>query len=274
MTDNKQSSSEVTFTKAEILSMLDLAFLGKPNSYYPTVKSEDVKYNFCLDLEHGYCETVGSRIHLYADESRWAIVFEKSGYQNRGTYAEIELTYVGNCINYNVERYPERNYISNTNNIIIINPDEFERIENKTGTELETFELIDNQVKEITIRNTQVPFESDHKKYTQLGIEIKDYENPRNLIGFADFLRYINETSPELISASENEILEHIPSDLKKVMIIEDFHFISAYETKSPPSIQETYQMIADVLVTKDTSAWKPTKEPNNHWSNWESGQL
>ena len=274
MTEDKQSSSEVTFTKAEILSMLDLAFLGKPNSYYPTVKSKDVKYNFFLDLEHGYCETVGSRIHLYSDESRWAIVFEKSGYQNRGTSAEIELTYVGNCINYNVERYPERNYISNTNNIIIITPDEFERIENKTGTELETFELIDNQVKEITIRNTQIPFESDHKKYTQLGIEIKDYENPRNLIGFADFLRYINEVSPELISASENEILEHIPSDLQKVMIIEDFHFISAYETKSPPSIQETYQMIADVLVTKDISAWKPTKEPNNHWSNWESGQL
>ncbi|RZJ46331.1 MAG: hypothetical protein EOO44_22835 [Flavobacterium sp.] len=81
----------MTFNETEILEQLDLAFNGIPSKYYPTGQPGDIKYNFFLDLEHGYCETAGSRIHLYADSARWIIVFEKSGYQNRGTSAEIEL---------------------------------------------------------------------------------------------------------------------------------------------------------------------------------------
>jgi hypothetical protein len=86
------------FTENEILNQLDLAFKGIPSEYYPEGRPQDIKYNFFLDLEHGYCETAGNRIHLYGDSTRWAIVFEKSGYQNRGTSAEIQLDYVGNCI--------------------------------------------------------------------------------------------------------------------------------------------------------------------------------
>lgn len=48
-----------------------------------------------LILNMGYCETAGNRIHLYGDSTRWTIVFEKSGYQNRGPSAEIELDYIG-----------------------------------------------------------------------------------------------------------------------------------------------------------------------------------
>ncbi|RZJ47794.1 MAG: hypothetical protein EOO44_21965, partial [Flavobacterium sp.] len=81
----------MTFNETEILEQLDLAFYGEPSKYYPSGQPEDIKYNFFLDLEHGYCETAGNRIHLYADSTRWIIVFEKSGYQNRGTSAEIEL---------------------------------------------------------------------------------------------------------------------------------------------------------------------------------------
>jgi len=49
-------------------------------------------------LEHGYCETAGNKVHLYADSTRWAFVFEKCGYQNLGDRADIEHGYVGNCI--------------------------------------------------------------------------------------------------------------------------------------------------------------------------------
>lgn len=41
-------------------------------------------YHFFIDLEHPYFFTAGSRLTLYADDKRWAIVFEKSGYANRG----------------------------------------------------------------------------------------------------------------------------------------------------------------------------------------------
>jgi len=260
--------------KYQILHQLDLAFEGTPNEYYPEGRSQDIKYNFFLDLEHGYCETAGNRIHLYADANRWAIVFEKSGYQNRATRAEIELDYVGNCIDYTVQKDEERNYISNSTDIVLIDGPEFERIENKEGKEMETFELIGKNVKEIKVRDKLVPFDNDYRNYKKVGIKVREDDNPNKLIGFGDFVRYLNETNPALISATDQDIRQHIPKDLPKLMTINEFHYVSAYDKSKPPSTQETYQLIAMVLSTRNTAFWKPKEKPNNHWVNWESGNL
>lgn len=272
--DNANNNIGMPFNEIEILKQLDLAFNQTPSEFYPQGQPEDIKYNFFLDLEHGYCETAGSRIHLFADSARWAIVFEKSGYQNRGTSAEIELNYVGNCIDYPIDKYPERNYITNSDRIILINPTEFERIENKEGAEMETFELIGQGIIEIKIRDKFVPFDNNYINYEKVGIEIRDYDNPKKLIGFGDWVRYLHETNPSLISATEDEIRKHIPKDIPKLMTIEEFHFVSAYEKTNPPSQQETYKLIAKVLTTTDTTNWRPTQKPNNSWKNWESGNL
>jgi hypothetical protein len=211
---------------------------------------------------------------LYADSTRWVIVFEKSGYQNQETSAEIELNYLGNCIDYPVYKYPERNYITNSSRVVLIEQAEFERIENKVGAEIETFELIEQNIKEIKIRNTFVPFDNDYKNFEKVGIEIRDYDNPKKLIGFGDLIRYLHETNPTLISATEDEIRKQIPKDIPKLMTIDEFHFVSVYEKTNQPSQQETYKLIAKVLTTKDTTNWKPTQKANNSWKNWESGNL
>ena len=57
-------------------------------------------------------------------------------------------------------------------------------------------------------------------------------------------------------------------------MTIDEFHFVSAYEKTNPPSHQETYKLLAKILVTRDTTNWKPTQKANNSWKNWESGNL
>ncbi|WP_163411010.1 DUF7003 family protein [Flavobacterium ajazii] len=264
----------MTFNETEILEQLDLAANGTPSKYYPIGQPQDIKYNFFLDLEHGYCETAGSRIHLYGDSTRWAVVFEKSGYQNRGTSAEIELDYVGNCIDYPVDKYPERNYITNSGRIILIDSGEFERIENKDGVEMETFELIDKGIKDIKIRDEFIPFDNNYKNYEKVGIQIRDYDNPKSLIGFGDLIRYLHETNPKLISARENEIRKHIPKDIPKLMTIDEFHFVSPYDKANLPSKQETYKLIAKILTTRDITNWKPTQKTNNSWKNWESGNL
>jgi len=149
-----------------ILSHFDPDLNIEEDKYYPVGNKNDLSYRFWLDLEHGYCETASSRIHLYADDERWAVVGEKSGYQNRGLRAEIELYYFGNCIDYPISSYPERKYISNVS------------------------------------------------------------------------------------------------------------HFSSVYADDHHPGQEELYQLIAKILVTKDTTLWKPTLPANNHWSNWESGNL
>ena len=268
------TTKQLMFNEKKILEQLDLAFNGMPSEFFPAGAPGDIKYNFFLDLEHGYCETAGSRIHLYGDSERWVIVFEKSGYQNRGTAAEIELNYVGNCIDYPVDNYLERNYITNSSHVILVDSDELERIENKEGVEMETFELIGKNIKEIKIRDQYVSFDNDYKNYEKIGIKVREYDNSEKLIGFGDFIRYLHETNPALIRATEDEIRKHIPDNISKLMTIDEFYVVSAYEETNPPSQQETYQLLAKVLVTKDTSNWRPTQKPNNSWKNWESGHL
>lgn len=272
--NQKYDNKKMNFTETDIFNKLDLAFNGQPAEDYPAGNNSDIKYNFFLDLEHGYCETAGNKIHLYADSARWAIVFEKCGYQNRGDRAEIELDYVGNCINYPVDKYPERNYITNASNIVLITSDEYERIRNKEGKDMEDFELISPTATDLTIHGKKVTIDHDQKKYLALGIKPRDFDNPQNLIGYGDIVRFFSDTKPELVSATEEEIKQHIPHDIPKLMTLDKFHFVSAYDKSNLPSSQETYQLIAKILVTRDTTFWKPKLKPNNHWTNWESGNL
>jgi len=265
---------KMSFTEAEILHKLDLAFNDIPDSDFPAGDIEDIKYNFFPDLEHGYCETAGSKIHLYADKSRWAIVFEKCGYYNRSFDARIELIYIGNCIDYVIEKCPERNYISNMSSVLLITADEYERIGNKEGNEMENFELINPSANEITVRGQKVKIDHDTSKYIALGIHPRTDENPDNLIAYEDIVRYFSDANPSLVSATEPEIKQHIPKDIPKLMTLDKFHFVSAYDKNNLPDSQETYQLIAKILETGDTSFWKPRLKPNNHWTNWESGNL
>ncbi len=268
----KDNNKKMTFTQQEILEELDLAFQDKQGAYFPLKKDEEIIYNFFPDLEHGYFFTAGSKIHLYADSSRWAIVFEKSGYSNRGYAARIELDYFGNCINYIKEVSGKWEYISNSQILTLISPDEFTRIKDPDEN---SYELINSDTKQIQIRDTVFMFDNNYENYKNLGINTDTtHDNPKNLISFEALIRYLNETSPALISATEKEITEHIPNDIPKIMTIDKFHFESWYDKSKLPSQQETYQLIAKILTTRDSSNWKPTLKANNHWSNWESGHL
>lgn len=256
------------YTEHDILNELDGAFHSEISKYYPKGNSNDIKYIFFLDLEHGYCETAGSRIHLYADSVNWAIVFEKSGYQNRGNYADIELDYVGNCIKYITDEFDGQKYISNSKNITIITPEEYERIADKDG-----FELIEHSTTNINVKSKTINIKYDYQLYSSLDI-IGKYENPKKLMSFGGLVRYLYDTQPEVIQSSEDEIRTQLPPNIPKIMTLDQFHFSSFYDKENPPSKQELFQLIAKVLVNQDKSLWHPTEAPNNHWSNWESGNL
>lgn len=262
------------YTELEILSHFDTNLSIEEDEYYPAGNENDISYHFWLDLEHGYCETAGSRIHLYADDERWAVVLEKSGYQNRGFRAEIECCYFGNCVDYPVDHYTERSYISNVSRIELISDEEWERITNKEGDDMEKFEIIDPAARYVVIRDVEVPIEQNVSKYRSLGIHSRKEDNPRNLISFEDLVRYYHDVHPSLISATEAEIRQHIPGDIRKIMTIDNFHFSSVYSENHNPAEEELYQLIAKILVTRDPSFWKPALPANNHWSNWKSGNL
>lgn len=242
-----------SYTEEQILEELDLVYKGYSSPNFPVVKYPDIAYVFFLDLEHGYCETAGSYIHLFADDQNWAIVFEKSGYQNRGGRAELELIYIGNCINYTEDLYSDRKAISNMSNIELITGEEYERIADSSQ-----FEVIAEGVDVVCVRDTSV--------------RIK--QTPDRRMTYGDLVRYVYENNPELLRATDKEIKNNLNKDLPKLMTIKEFHHLSSVGRTANLSEDELYQMIARILVTKDTSYWKPTLTPNNHWRNWESGHL
>jgi len=264
----------MSYSEQEILEQLDLAFYRRPSAYFPSVGSNDVRYNSFLDLEHGYCITAGSKIHLYGDATHWAVVFEKSGYQNRGWSAEIELNYIGNCIHYLVDIHPERNYYTNSKRVPLIYADEYERIRNRQGTDMEQFELIAADAEYVNVRDSKVQIEHDVEKYTAIGIQLRDFDNPRTLIDYSSLLRYLLADNPSVISATDDDVRTQLPPGLPKLLTLDRFHFKSIYDELKPPIMQETYQLLTKVLINQDPSLWQPEEEPNNHWSNWESGNL
>jgi len=241
------------YTKEEILNALD----------------DCTTYNFFLDLEHGYFHTAGSRINLFADENRWAIVFEKSGFGNRSGRAEIELNYFGNCLNNLGKAGLNDIYTCNTKYFTLISGEEFERIEGD-------FELTSKEAKIVKVRNIELPIEQDKQNYKAKGIKIQDFDNPNDLIDYQSLVRFLEERNSEIFRATEEELRTSIPNDLPFLMKIDEWHHNSYSEYGGDkPSTYETFKLIADILVSKNIENWKPTLEPNNNWRNWpEAGGL
>lgn len=206
-----------------------------------SILAQFVGYRF--DLEDGYSSLATGRIHLYADENRWAVVTESSGYNPRALRAEMSLEYFGNCGD-----------AGRTKMVTLIDGDEWIRIRLEDEDDFND-ERIDPSVVSVRIREQDTPL-------SPAGME------------FQDVLRYFADNTPELIWATEKELREHIPSDIPKLMTIDEFHYVSVYSDGHDPENIEMFQLIAKVLVSRDVAQWAPTLPPNSHWSNWNSGHL
>jgi len=162
-------------------------------------------------------------------------------------------------------------------NIVLIDNDEIQRIEEDTN------ELVSKKIKQVKVRDTLLDIEQDKSVYIKKGIVDTVYDNPENLIDFPSLIRYVDEQHPNLFRATDKELRMCLPADLPKLMQIDEWHHESYTKYKnmtSPteyhyevmgkkPSAYETYKMIADILVSRDTTKWNPTLKPNNNWKNW-----
>lgn len=248
-----QIHQTAVFTKEEILSNLD--------SLHP------YKSIPAFDLE---TQTfVVARAHLYADRERWAIVLEEV---KPGPGGDITIYSFGNCL-INQERgglYGQ--YLSNISFYRLISETEFKRI--VTG---KYHSLISKKISQVKVRDQVVSMVHDFDTYMKKRIPIIDYLTPKKHIDYMAMLRLFEQEHPGLISATEEELRGLLPSDLPKLMKIDRWHFKDFYifptinedvneEHGDKPSSYETFQLMAEVLVTKDQSKWKPTLIANNHW--------
>lgn len=253
-----------SFTKKDILNYLE--------------EADQETYHFFIDFEHPYLYTAGSRLTLYADENHWAIVFEKSGYSTGNSCGVIELYYFGNCLQNLKSGIVGNESTSNLGQVILIKETDLEKI-----AERDFNELVAEDKDKIQVRDTILPIEQDSSKYIAKGIAPRDYKNPKRLFDFYSFIRYLDEQYPNIFRATDKELRMRLPEDLPKLMQIDQWHHEAYSKHKVPtsrteyhyeitgkkPSEYETFRMIADILVSRDTTKWKPTLNPNNDWRNW-----
>lgn len=247
-----QTNQTAMFSKVEIVSNLDSLH---PYKSLPSFDLETQSF-------------VKGKIHLYADKERWAIVLEEVK-PNQG--GDIVLYSFGNCLINQEKGGLYGQYLSNMTFLRLISIEEFKRINDGTY-----HTLISPKIKKVQIKGQQIPIEHDLNVYKKKNIPVIDYLNPKKQVDYIAMLRYLDEVHPELLSASEEELKGLLPSNLPKLLQIDSFHFkdFSLWpaadgadgEHGHKPSSYETFQLIAEVLITKDTGKWKPTLTANNHW--------
>lgn len=243
---------KMSYSKDDILRELNNAGKDNPMVFFP-------------DFNHPYSYPVISRMHLFADTYNWAIVFEICGYNNRTNSLNTQLVYFGSCLK-NLDKVGDN--ISNTKFIDVV-------------SEIQLMEVVDsnlvinNEVKNIEIKGKRIDIQRSLERYSQLGIKLEE-----DKIDIVSFFRYLGETSPNSLFLEESVVTQCLSYHIPKILHIDkwyhkSFGYVNGQLYGELPSSYETFNQIAEVLISKDKSKYKPSNKPNNHWSNWpNAGQL
>lgn len=237
------------YTETDILKDLDNAEQENP-------------YKSFLHFENGLFYPIANKILLYGDEERWAIVFEEAVYANNAPNLKVRLIYFGNCL---INLRAIAAFTTNTHYVDLLSDVYLSPLTTNSN-------LISKNVDVVSLKGEKIKIERNPQVYLDKKIPLYNSKQDIDWIAFA---RYLADVRTDLLDARDEEIRTHLPADLPKLMTIDKWHYkdygklfmAPAYGT--PPSSYETFQQIAQVLVTKDTSKYHPTLKPNNHWSNW-----
>jgi len=260
----KKETMPTPFTAKDVVDYLDQCIIDEP-------------YCFFMDLQHGYFCTANSRLTLYADEYRWAIVFEKSGYANRAGRIELELNFFGNCLR-NLDRGGANDrYLCNAKFITLVDEDALSEIESD-------FEQVSPSATSVRLRGEPMQIPSTKDGFAKWIPDIHDDKGLGERPTFEDLGRFLAFEYTGFCRATDAEKRLCLPADLPEVMVVDEWHHRFYYHYKNgpdnelmgdAPSTYQTFPLLADVLATRDPLRFRPTLPPNNHWSNWpEAGQL
>ena len=257
------------FVANDVLEFLDNCVIDEP-------------YWFFMDLEHGCFYTANSRLTLYADESRWEIVFERSSYANRAGRIEVELNFYGNDLHNLGRAGADERFSCNAKRVTLVDGDALHEIESG-------FESISPAATSVRLRGEPVKIPTTKEGFAKWVPDIheeddddSDEESPRPR--FEDLARFLAFEYADLCHATDAEKRLCVPGDLPEIMTVDEWHHRSySYYSNGPdkavmgdpPSTYETFPLLAEVLVTGDPSRFRPKLPPSNHWTNWpEAGGL
>lgn len=285
----------------EILTKLDNYHLGY---YCQFINLGDVD-SYLIDC----------RLNLFiGDNDRWAIVGEKLGFNPRSGGILLDIIYFGNCLT-NLENYNKQdvNYYTvsplNWDGFIktvdgealkaeadfwIIRDKQIALSHNKldytqAGIELKEYEPDEISIEEagrmLVIQNRNLLRATEQELYKSIPVDLK-----KIMVINEWYHRDFNELIQPTIDLGSIRTIYDFNKSLRtgqdfmdyeafKAMMIQQERVKNDYNQKewleSRPSSYETWQLLAKVIVTGDIAFYKPTLEPNTHWTNWpDSGSM
>jgi hypothetical protein len=224
-------------------------------------------------LDNGYVYPVDIRLSVFGDGSRWAVVFDWLGVQNRAVDFRSALYAYGNCL---VSHRTEADFVSPeafqtwledhpSDETLFLSPVS----DGPSGPLLDPDRglRINPDATDLRIRGRVVPLPRDPAVYRRQGVVLEEppalflYELMRCLVLFH---------RPALVSTDEE--MDHlVPRDLPLLLRLDEWHHPDLVGDERPSHTQ-AFQMIAAVLVHADATYYRPTEAPNTHWSNWPGG--
>jgi hypothetical protein len=189
-------------------------------------------------LDNGNEYPVDTRLRVYRDATRWALLIEIVGYSpRRGTLADA-LHVFGDGI---------------------------------TGSQ-------GAQEDDFLVRLGDAIEDPEHAEHARPGLEtvilrgrpvaLAPHADPWPLV---ELFRSLVPEHRDLLLATEAEIRARIPADLPELVRLEAWNHPDLSNGRMPSEC-ETFQQIADAIVSGDRGKLRPTLEPNTHYSHWPEG--
>lgn len=176
-----------------------------------------------VQLGHPYVYPIDSRINVFSNsQGSWALAVEVLGYDPRSEPIGLEITYYGNCL-INLD-YCET-YFSNSYCVLPIDEESFRNtIE---------YEELKPGAQYWNVRNKNIELTHNIEEYLNAGISLKEFTP--GAISAEEVARLLVTKHRDLFRATDEELYKSIPTDLKKILVIDEWHHRDFYQNDINP---------------------------------------
>lgn len=174
--------------------------------------SNDGYYRSFVSLGHAYSYLIDSRINVFSNTNgKWAIAIERSGYNPRAGAILLEIFYYGNCLT-DLETYNDR--VTNVYDLLPVDDEQFQSTIDG--------EYLKPDAEFWMIRGDRVLLSHNEQEYLNAGITLSSFEFSE--IKVEEAARFLLITHQASFRATDSELYRNIPSDLTKLMTIDEWH--------------------------------------------------
>lgn len=215
-------------------------------------------------LDNGYFYPAATRLTVFQSATDWAMTIEVFGFSPRSGLPSTNIyTFAGKLRNR--ERPPGH---PSYEAYLAANPHNELRSIGPIGEgSWIDCELVAMDGTDLTIRGELLPIPTVAEIKAN-GITLQGEPDIRVF----ELARYLAQVRRRDILATEDELRVNVGPELTQVLQIDEWNHPDVADEACRPSGSETFQQLAEVMVTGDARRYRPTLPPNTHWRNWPAG--